>query len=112
MKFAITIDDKSYAIDSSSIVEIIPLVQLHAANQENSAIAGEMNYHGNILPVIDLCMLLSNRTHQKKFSTRILIVQLETRMAGLIAERLTDLTPAEEKESCNLDLNLLVAQCL
>ena len=112
MKFAITIDDKSYAIDSSSIVEIIPLVQLHNAKQQNSAIAGEMNYRGNVLPVIDLCMLFSNRPHQKKFSTRILVIQLEDRMAGLIAERLTDLSPVEAKDSQNLDLNTLVTQCL
>src|SRR5688500_4214624 len=82
----IRMEDNSYAIDASCVLEIVTLVQLEPVDKQSDYIAGQMRYRGQILPVLDLFALLLGRTHQKKFSTRILIVQLETQTVGLIAE--------------------------
>ncbi len=109
----IRMEGHSYAIDSSNLVEIVPLVQLDPAVRKNNLVAGDMVYRGERLPVIDLCMMSLGRPHRKKFSTRILIVQLENRMIGLIAEDLTDLNSASDAPLAQkLDLQVLAAQCL
>ena len=103
--------DRAYAIDFRFVVEIVPLVELQIFEGDNPYLAGTMRYRGQSIRVIDLCALLSAHPHQKKFSTRIVVVQLENQTVGLIAESITDLVP-EDSSSEMLNLNSLVASCL
>ena len=103
--------DRSYAIDSRIVLEIVPLVELQTPKQDNPYLTGTMLYRGQSIPVIDLCALLSARAHQKKFSTRIVVVRLKTQTVGLIAEGITDLVP-ENSSSEILDLQTLLASCI
>lgn len=103
--------DRAYAIDSRSVLEIVPLVELNRSENNATHLTGTMQYRGQSIPVIDLCLLLSARPYQKKFSTRIVIIQMETQTAGLIAESVTDLIP-EDAVCEKLDLPSVLASCL
>jgi chemotaxis-related protein WspB len=103
--------DRAFAIDSRSVLEIVPVVELKRSDGSNPYLAGTMQYRGQSIPVIDLCLLLSARAHQKKFSTRIVIVRLESQTLGLIAESITDLVPDDALFE-KLDLRSILASCL
>jgi chemotaxis-related protein WspB len=111
-QIAIRTGEKIYTIDTSLIAEIVPLVQLDPPPSSNRSIAGIMTYHGRSIPVIDSCLLLGGRPFEKKFSTRILLVQYKDQMIGLIAEKFTDLNTENATEAEKLDLPMLMAHCL
>jgi chemotaxis-related protein WspB len=103
--------EKSYVIDSRNVIEIVPLVELKSVDQNNPYLTGTMQYRGKFIPVADLCVLLSGSPYRKKFSTRIVIVQLQGQTLGLIAESVTDLV-TEDAAAEKLDLQSLLASCL
>jgi chemotaxis-related protein WspB len=103
--------DRAFAIDSRLVLEIVPAVELKRSEKDNTYLAGMMQYHGQSIPVIDLCLLLSGRSHQKKFSTRIVLVAFNTQTLGLIAESVTDLV-SEDAVFEKLDLASVLASCL
>lgn len=88
--------DKEHAIDSRNVIEIVPLVELEPPEPGKPFWAGRMSYHGQTIPVIDLCVLLTGNPCQKKFSTRIIVVQLQSQTLGLIGENVTDLIAENE----------------
>jgi chemotaxis-related protein WspB len=93
------VGENLYAIDTSPIVEIVPMVLLRKILPAPDYLAGVFNYHGEIVPAIDLCHLIQGRTCHICFSTRIIIVNYvvnyqtsdqTSRRLGLIAERVTE----------------------
>jgi chemotaxis signal transduction protein len=103
MKYLMTrIDGKDYCIDSTNVLEVVPLVHLQQLDKRFS-----IQYRGETIPVFDLCLLLRNRPHQKKFSTRIILLKLQNQICGLICEGVTDMT-MNNSAAENLDLNGLI----
>lgn len=96
------IDESLYAIDAAEIIEIVPMVLLTQVPAAPNSVAGVFNYHGNIVPAIDLCQLIRGTPCQPCHSTRMIIVQDAAHPAksvdrnfnfdrlGLIAERVTE----------------------
>ncbi len=66
--------DNLYALDSSQVVEVIPMVALRKIYHVPEYVAGFFNYRGIIVPVIDLCHLIEGTTSPPRFSTRIVMV--------------------------------------
>lgn len=83
-----------YAIDSKSVVEVIPRVPLRTIHQVPQYVAGLFNYRGTIVPVIDLCHLIRGNPSKLSMSTRIIMVGYPNnntlQYLGLIAERITE----------------------
>lgn len=88
------IEENLYAIDTAQVVEIVPLVLIRKVLAAPNHIAGVFNYHGRILPAIDLCQLIRGTPCQVSYSTRIVIVsdlvRNQTYQLGLMAERVTE----------------------
>lgn len=89
------IDDDIYAIDSTHIVEVLPLVMLRKVYQVPNHIAGVFRYRNCIVPVVDLRQLIRGEACRSRFSTRIIMIQYSTRngenaYVGLLAERATE----------------------
>ncbi len=89
------IDKDLYAIDSKSVVEVIPRVPLRTIHQVPKYVAGLFNYRGTIVPVIDLCDLIRANPSKLSLSTRIIMVRYPLKnntlqYLGLIAERITE----------------------
>lgn len=84
-----------YAISVRQVVEVISLVKLQKLSQAPKYIAGLLNYRGDIIPVIDLCELLTKTQHAYQYSTRIIVVNYMSNqqmpyLLGLIAEKVTE----------------------
>ncbi|HTL90356.1 MAG TPA: chemotaxis protein CheW, partial [Leptolyngbya sp.] len=88
-------DEETYAIDSTQIVEVLPLVVLRKIHQAPKQIVGVFNYRTHMVPVVDLGLLIRGEACRSRYSTRIMIVQYKTKSGeqayvGLLAERVTE----------------------
>ena len=84
-----------YALDTSQIAEVLPLVGITPILQAPPGVAGLFNYRGVPVPVIDLSQLTMGRPAQSRLNTRIVLVHYPdgsggTRLLGLIAEKVTE----------------------
>ncbi len=82
---------QTYAIASHQVQEILPFVELFPI-ASHAAIAGLMNYHGTMIPVVDLSRLMQSRDSRPHFGTRIILLKAtQTAPAiALLAERVID----------------------
>jgi chemotaxis-related protein WspB len=84
-----------YGLEASQIVEIVPLVTLKKIPQAPRGVAGIFNYHGVLVPVIDLSELTTGQLSAPRLSTRLILVnypvEAEKRhVLGLMAEMATE----------------------
>src|SRR5580704_372498 len=84
-----------YALDTSRVAEVLPLVGITRIPQAPAGVAGVFNYRGEPVPVIDLSQLTIGRPAQSRLNTRIVLVHYPdgnggTHLLGLIAERVTE----------------------
>lgn len=84
-----------YALDSSRVIKIIPMVILKPVSSSASPIVGVFNYGGKLVPVIDLRELIQRKPCERLLSTRIILVKPpedgnNASILGLMAEKVTD----------------------
>jgi chemotaxis-related protein WspB len=72
---AFRIGNDQYGIDAASVVELLPLVNVKQLPQAPRGIAGLLDYHGALLPAIDLSLLAVDRPSRRVMSTRVAVVQ-------------------------------------
>lgn len=95
-------NEDRYVISASEIVEIIPCVTLKKVPMLPDYAAGILNYHGQQMPVVDLCELLLTRPCKKRLSTRIIVVNKSTvtmkmMKVGFMVERATEVIVIDDK---------------
>jgi len=81
-----------YGLDARELVEVLPLLNLTKIPKVPRAIAGVFNYHGTLVPAVDLSELMLERPAQNLLSTRLIVANFAgcgavPRLLGLIAER-------------------------
>jgi chemotaxis-related protein WspB len=85
-----------FAVSTSIITEIIPLVEVTQVPTTPEYICGVFNYRGETIPVIDTNQLLYRQDHNQRICTRILVLETEahegTAHVGLIAEKVNQTT--------------------
>jgi chemotaxis-related protein WspB len=59
------VGEQQYALNSRAIVAIVPFVE---------TIAGAINYHGTLIPLIDLSQLIQHQPSRPCFGTRIMVI--------------------------------------
>jgi len=84
-----------YAIDARDVVEVIMSVELTRLPGDSDRVAGLVNYHGRMAPVVDLCRLTLGRDCNRLLSTRIVMTPYPPGsqpqgLLGLRAEQVTD----------------------
>jgi chemotaxis-related protein WspB len=93
------IGDEACALDTSQIVEILPLMDITPIVRAPPGIAGLIDYRGVPVPVIDLSDLALGQPAQPHISTRLIVVRYAaSRLLGLIAEQATDTLRAEAED--------------
>jgi chemotaxis-related protein WspB len=94
--------DGRYALDSSHIVEIIPLLNTKKIPAAPAFVKGMINYHGSPVPVFDFCALEGGDSSRTFYSTRIILVNYplddDEKLVGVIAERVTDVIKCSESD--------------
>ena len=101
------LDQDRYLVDSSQVVEVLPLLSIKQIPQAPVGVAGAFNYRGKPVPVIDLSELALGRKARLQMSTRLIIVHYPDgkgtlHLLGLIAEKATEavrLDPADFTDS-------------
>ena len=83
-----------YALDTSRVIEVLPLVNLRRLPDAPEGMAGVFDFRGMPVPAIDLVQLTLGRPAEPRLSTRIIVVSTPPeagalRMFGIIAERAT-----------------------
>jgi chemotaxis-related protein WspB len=106
-----------YALDTSHVVEVVPLLALKRFPQAPRGVAGVFIYRGRPVPALDLCELTLGRPAVEHLSTRILIVNhspspAPEQLIGLIAERVTETIRREPGEFVDAGVKLAGAPFL
>src|SRR5580698_5520810 len=94
--FLFRMGDDRYALNALQIAEVLPLVSIKAIPQAPFGVAGILDYHGILVPLIDLSQLALGRPARKCLDTRIILVNYPVRngtyhLLGLLAERATEI---------------------
>lgn len=88
-----------YALNAQELVEILPLAQIKRLPHAPVGIAGMLDYHGVMLPVIDLSALALGHAAAERISTRIIIAEMANgRRFALVAERANEMLQREASD--------------
>jgi len=95
--------ERAYAMPCMQILEVVPLARLEPVPGAPEYVAGQLDYRGRVVAVVDLRRLIAGEPCRTVLSTRIIIVKqiaagAELSALGLIAERVTEtmtMDPAE-----------------
>ena len=68
------VGDERWAIAASAVESLVPLVNLQRSPDAISA--GLLNYHGEMLPAVDVAAIIAERPTPQTMSTRIAIVNM------------------------------------
>ena len=66
-----------YGVDVAQVVELVPRVELRQIPRAPGFLAGFLGYRGQVVPVIDLGLLLGAGPCPDRLSTRIILVKAE-----------------------------------
>jgi chemotaxis-related protein WspB len=69
-----TVGANRYAVDVTTVVEVVPRVELQLIPHAPAFLAGLLDYRGKVVPVIDLGLLLDVGPCRDCLSTRIILV--------------------------------------
>ena len=97
------VEGDRYGMDVMDVVEVIPFIPLKRLPHTPNYVAGVFNYRGQAVPVIDVSMLISGKSAQSYFSTRIVIVNYplpngHRYLLGLITEHATETIKASKSD--------------
>ena len=103
MLLCFSLGDERFAMDARIVREVTPVVQLKKIPNAAAWVAGVMRYHGQLVPVIDLCMLNRQRPAARHMSTRIMVIDFtasdgDKRLLGLLAEKVTEILQRQPEE--------------
>ena len=63
-----------YAMDVARVVKVVPRINLRRLPHAPGFLAGVFDYHGTVVPVVDLGILLGSESCRDRLSTRIILV--------------------------------------
>jgi chemotaxis-related protein WspB len=86
---------EGYLLDVREVVEILPLRRLKPITDVPVWVAGIFSYQGELVPVLDLSVLIAQQAAPRLTSTRLVLVQYplsngQTRRLGLIMAQATN----------------------
>jgi chemotaxis-related protein WspB len=100
-----------YAVPAREVMEVASMVVLEPLPKAPDYIAGLFNYHGQHVPVLDLCKLVSNQSCSNRITTRMILVEFPletggTRTLGLLAEQVTETLQLNEQEFTDTGISI------
>ena len=96
-----SIDNNRYLVATDQVITLMPVVEIHGAEQVTDWFPGCINFKGEWVPVIDVVQILGNRPARLRLSTRIILVRLhgnerQLQKAGLLVEKVAELVRLED----------------
>ena len=80
-----------YAVEMERVVEIIPLVNARPVPQTAPSLRGLINYRGQLIPLLDMALLLGGAAFPARMACRILVTRVrppDETLLGLAVEQL------------------------
>ena len=87
-----------YALAAAGVVQVLPRRRLRPLPLAPEGVTGLLAFRGQLLPVVDLCVLLLQRPSRPLRSSRIIVCECERggRQIGLLAEEVLDLVDIQD----------------
>jgi purine-binding chemotaxis protein CheW len=92
------LSNEEYGIDISMVREIIRLPEITPIPRAPSYIRGIMSLRGAVLPILDLCWLLSMPDSKPDRKSRILVASFEEAPVGIIVDAVTEVVEHKEED--------------
>lgn len=92
------IGNETYGVRIAAVREIVRVPEITSVPSAPDIIEGVINLRGKIIPVMDLCKRFGQADIPRDKKTRILVVELENRLLGLIvnaASEVLKIPPAD-----------------
>ena len=98
-----TVKDSSYALNAELVIEVIIRVRLKKIPHMPAFVSGVFNYHGTVVPVVDISEMLEGEISSLCLGTRIILVKYpgtddSHQILGLIAEKVTGVAKLNKDE--------------
>lgn len=74
-----TAGGQTYAIEATSVVEVLPAVPVRVVPKLPDYVLGVVDYRGRLIPVVDLAKRLTDDFSARRLSTRLLVVEFAWR---------------------------------
>ena len=105
--------EDTYAVDAEQVIEVVPLVDIRRLPRAPEYVAGLLNYHGALVPVIDLGCLIGEKACSPRLSTRIVLIDYPGAAGGghalgLMAERVVE--TIDVRRDCVTSTNIRVEE--
>ena len=71
---------RRFALDSSEISEVLPVVEHRSAGTGPSWLLGLINVRGALLPLVDLSVIVASTSTELRLGSRIIVLQLESEL--------------------------------
>ncbi len=92
------IDDDQYGVDIMSVREIKGWSEITHLPNQPAFVRGVLNLRGVIVPIIDLRCRFGQGLTEAGPTHIVIIVQIGTRLAGLLADRVLDIVSFDESQ--------------
>jgi chemotaxis-related protein WspB len=88
-----------FGLEVTCVREVLALPALRPLPSAPEYVAGVFDYHGTLVPAIDLSQLLAGRPARLLLSTRVILVDYaETHLLGLVAEHATETVACRDED--------------
>ncbi len=92
------INDQQYAITIESIIQIVRAVEVTIVPQAPPFIMGVVDYHGQIIPVMNIRYCLGLESKEVNVNDRFLILQTPKRIVAIVVDEIKDVITIDEVE--------------
>ncbi len=105
-------DQGLYALPCGQVVECIPGLRPKPIPRAPGYVTGTIAYRGQVVPVVDLCMLIAGQGSPELFSTRLIVVRYpleegKSAMLALLAQEVVSYSEFDPQAAAKFDGILL-----
>ena len=90
------INEQQYAITIESIIRIVRAVEITTVPQAPPFVMGVIDYHGQIIPVINIRYCLGINSKEVQLNDRFIILQTPERIVAIVVDDVTGIIPINE----------------
>ncbi|MEA3354623.1 MAG: chemotaxis protein CheW [Campylobacterota bacterium] len=93
-----SIDGVEYAIDSVVVEQVIQIVEITPLPNEIKKIAGVINFHGSIIPVLKLKYILFSKEQSIDLNDKFIIIKHNNQLAALWVNEINTVFESYKKD--------------
>ena len=96
--FIFSIGQTLYGIESNAVKMAFNVPAITPLDNAPAYIAGVINFHGKVIAVAELRVLLSTRPYQNAISDALIIVEINGELMGMVADAVSDVIAIAEEQ--------------